>query len=469
MSKKDSKEKVNKKPVLWGVSAILLLISFLAVYFTMFANVNGLDWFINAKNASDQSNTSQTQMIHQTPKPTEQNIVPEVTLKPITEETAQDPITEEMTVTKTETHTDISIAITGDLLIHSNILSAGYKEDSMTYDFDNIFSKVNPLFQNADYATAFLEVPFGGKEGRNYTGFPQFNSPDELMGGITTAGIDMLLTAGTHAFDAGAGGVTRTIDTVRAKGAEVCGTGKSEADKKYIVKDIKGIKIGFLNYSAATSSKGRVILNDNILTEQQEKLINTFEYGNLASFYNKISADIQNMKNEGAEFLVLFIRWGDRYTIKPNSNQLKMAQSLCDLGIDIIVGNGTHMIQPFSVIESTDKSRTTLCMYSLGNFLSNQRKELVNYKSGHTEDGIVYKLNIRKDSKGHITCRELEYVPLWVSLGTDNGKAVYDILPKSEDTLLINGAKESYKRTEDIVDKSIKEYNNSFALDDLGD
>mgnify|MGYP002513105464 CR=1 FL=1 len=119
-----------------------------------------------------------------------------------------------------------------------------------------------------------------------------------------------------------------------------------------------------------------VALNGISVSNDAEKLINAFSYAELDTFYENIKGQFEAMKSDGAEALVLFIHWGDEYKRIPSEFQTKLAQKLCDSGVDIIIGSHPHVVQPVDMITSTDKNNKTLVIYSLGNFISNQRKEL---------------------------------------------------------------------------------------------
>ena len=176
-------------------------------------------------------------------------------------------------------------------------------------------------------------------------------------------------------------------------GFDVIGTRSDEEQKKYLIKDIKGIKVGFINYGYETiRQNGKKALNGVVLDESVAPLVNSFDYDNKQAFYDEVEEILTSMKNEGAEFFVVYIHWGNEYRTKQNSHQEEIAQNLCELGIDVIIGAHPHVLQPADVITSEDTGKKTLCFYSLGNFISNQRIEYMNLKTGHTEDGIMVKL-----------------------------------------------------------------------------
>ncbi len=442
---------MSKRPIMICLAVCCLTAALLSAYFTMFANVNDIDSFFNRVSAVGN-------------KPLDVSPSPEKN----GESEKNDP---QETVGPAETeppepdYTEISVLAAGDLLIHDNFFNTQYDEESKKYDFTNIFSDVKELISQADYAAASLEVPFGGGE---YSGYPKFNCPDELATAAASAGFDMLNTAGEHAFDAGISGFFRTLDVLEEEKVTASGTAKDGSTEKYTVKDIGGIKIGFMTFAKGErNSNGRLYFNGNSISAEQEKMINFYEADKLDEFYAIASDYISKMKENGAEVIFTYIRWGDNYTVAVSETQKEIASKLCDLGVDVIIGNGPHMIQPFEVLKSSDGERSTLCMYSLGNFVSNQRRELISYKSGHTEDGIMYTINIRKYSDGSVKIMNVDYVPTWLSLSDgEEGKQVYKIVPLYDGGELTDKDQiDSYNRTAEIVKDAIDQYNSAFTID----
>lgn len=424
-------------------------------YFTMYSNVHGLDIFLNRsliwkteETAKPSANNTQTPT--QTPAATP--TAPVLTPTPMPE----------------PAYTDITLAFAGDFLIHDNVLTAQYDSNTKAYAFDSVFSEITAEFAKADYVTASLEVPFGGAEAGAYVGYPRFNCPDALATAFAKQNINLLFTAGVHAYDADTAGMTRTLSVLKQNGVLGTGTRETAHEPNYVIADIKGVKVGFINYMAGDRrSDGKIHANGTTLSQEQEACINVFTYDELDVFYAKLQTELDAMKTAGAEVLVVGIRWGTDYTTKTDANQKAIAQKLCDLGVDVIAGNGPHMVQPFEAITSQVSGKTTLCMYSLGNFLSNQRKELIRYDSGHTEDGIIYRVQIRREEDGTITIGAVEYVPTWVSLTEDaEGKLIYKIVPLTAN-MEVQEAADSYNRTQDIVADGVLKYNNSVsAIDD---
>lgn len=355
-----------------------------------------------------------------------------------------------------------TIIATGDILPHNPLRRAYY--DGNTHDFNGIFTYITDYVTEADFAVANLETTLAGEDnGYEYSGYPQFNCPDSMVDALKNAGFDMLLTANNHTADTGAVGITRTIETVRAKGLLSTGTRLSSDEPRYTVQNINGINVGMVCYTYSQIDAGRISLNGIPVSESLTDNVNAFDTKELDLFYSEMENNINQMKTDGAEAVVLFIHWGAEYQTTQNSQQEEIAQKMCDLGVDVIVGGHPHVIQPVDLLVSnTDSEHTTLCVYSVGNAVSNQRIEYMNLKSGHTEDGMLFSFTFEKNAAGEVRLSDAEIIPTWVYL--NYGK--YYIIPldksvedwKTTFNMGENGcssANASYDRTEKLIEEGM--------------
>lgn len=385
--------------------------------------------------------------------------------------TTTEPTTEEITepyVTSTAV-----IRSAGDILIHNPVHRAAKQSDG-TYDFSNIFTNLEKVIGGCDYFVINLETTLGGTDGREISGYPLFNSPDVLVDNLKDAGVDCLLTANNHSYDSFSSGFLRTIDIIEKNKLDYTGTRKEETDPKFLIKEINGIKFGFICYTyetGATSGYDKA-LNGMNMNNEIAPLINSFDYYDLDSFYTEFDEQIKLMKKQGAEVIAAYMHWGDEYKLTENSYQREMAQEICDMGVDVIVGGHPHVVEPVDLITSTDGKHKTVCLYSMGNIVSNQRRNRMRLNTGHTEDGLVFEMTFTKYSDGTVIFDSIDSIPTWVHLYTESGRSVYSIVPlngnldkKAEKLGLtktsggLSEAKKSYDRTMKIVEEGTKECN----------
>lgn len=367
-----------------------------------------------------------------------------------------------------------SVAATGDVLMHYPVIRTGLDGATGTYNFDSIFTYFDDYVSAVDYAVANLETTLCGLEnGYKYQGYPRFNCPDGIVDSLGQAGFDMLLTANNHSYDTGETGFLRTMSVIDDAGLAPLGTRADREKARYTVQDINGIRIGMLCYTYETEDDdpARKSLNGIRMTEEASDLINTFSYLHLDSFYAQLENQLSAMRSEGAEAVILFIHWGNEYQTWENEYQQTMAQAICDLGIDVIVGGHPHVVQPVKLLTSqSNPEHQTVCLYSTGNAVSNQRIEQIPSAGGYTEDGVLFQVAFAKYSDGTVLLESVELLPTWVNLttGAESGTRAYEIIPldksvedwKSTFTLTdeeLAEAEKSYERTMSITGAGLEE------------
>ena len=369
--------------------------------------------------------------------------------------------------------TTATIGATGDILLHDLVIRSGYDKQTGTYNYDDIFTFFQEYASKVDYAVANLEVTLCGDDnGYSYKGYPCFNSPDAIVDALKNAGFDMLLTANNHAYDTGNVGFHRTQQVIADKGLSHIGTRPSEEDKPYTVVDVNGIRVGMINYTYCTglSAEGKVALNGIGLSLDNSKLVNVFHYQQLDTFYAQLQSQVDAMRDEGAEALVIYIHWGDEYQIKHNAKQEKIAQQLCNMGFDVIVGNHAHVPQDTQLLTSqVDENHKTACLYSTGNAISNIYGN--NTFPVQTEDGMLFTFTFAKYSDGTVVVESVDILPTWVyRYYNDDGVCKFKIFTMDDSVKdwqeqmdlsdsQLKSCQASYDRTMDIVGEGLADIN----------
>lgn len=367
-----------------------------------------------------------------------------------------------------------TIGSMGDIMCHEPIYRHA-KEADGSFNFDFIFKFAADTLSSYDYAVANLETTFNGAP---YAGHPHFNSPETLADAIKNGGFDMLMTANNHSYDTTLSGMKNTLEVVRAAGLETMGTMLNKDEPKYVIKDLNGIQVGMLCYTWASSatSDDRPVLNNNAAVKESG-IVNYFTYSNLDRFYKEVEGYLAEMKQAGAEATMLYIHWGTEYEIEANDTQEKMAQKLCDLGIDVILGSHPHVVQPLVLLEDANGSgHKTVCLYSMGNAVSNQRIAQMDLKTGHTEDGVIFSVTFEKYSDGKVYLLGVDALPTWVNLRpVSDTRKEFNILPLKYDAVdqwkesyeltdtALESAKKSYDRTMDIIGSGLAECKSYFG------
>lgn len=371
-----------------------------------------------------------------------------------------------------------SVGVTGDILIHGPVMNAALAASGQSgvYDFTSMFQYIKPYYESYDFMVANLEVTLGGPDAGPYKGYPTFNCPDSIVDALLDAGVDMMLTANNHSYDTGYDGFIRTQEVMENKGMLHLGTQLSADDVDYILQDINGIKVGMICYTYETTGDNpdRKYLNGIQLSQKAAPLVTSFSYDRLESFYTEVKANLDAMEAAGAEATIVFIHWGNEYQLSPTSSQEKIAQKLCDLGVDVIVGGHPHVIEPFTTLTS-DNGNKTYCIYSLGNALSNQNRVSLKdtQNKEYTEDGMVFGVTFQKWNDGTVEVCQIDILPTWVNKEWRTDRNIYAIIPldvsieawSGYDVTNESRLTESYNRTMSLVGEGLNLCRESLGLE----
>lgn len=319
----------------------------------------------------------------------------------------------------------IDIVSLGNLIIHQSQINGAKNENG--YDFSPSFQYIKEMVSEADISLGILEGALAGGEP---TGYPIFNSPDEVIDSLRDTGIDVVNYANNHIYDYDDEGLQRTIEITKEKGLDVLGVKSTEEEKSYLVKEVDGVKIGFASYVFETAAvNGYKTINSNPVSINSENLINTFNYNDLESFYNRIASEISAMKAEGVEFIIASMHWGEEYNTYTEATQNEIAKKLNELGVDIILGGHPHVIQPYEII-CNESGHSTFVIYSQGNSLSNQSEQEIGV--AESEDGIMIKFTLEKKD-GNVSLKEYKIIPTWVyKEEKGDGTYYHKIIPVEE-------------------------------------
>jgi poly-gamma-glutamate capsule biosynthesis protein CapA/YwtB (metallophosphatase superfamily) len=302
----------------------------------------------------------------------------------------------------------VRIAAVGDLMCHS----PQFKYSQVTkdsFDFVPVFRYINKYLKDADFTLGNLETITAGKN-KKYSGYPLFNSPDEFISAVKSAGFNLVTTSNNHALDRGELGINKTIDRLIKNNLNYTGTYNSQQDRDSIrIFDIKGIKTAFLSYSYGT--------NGIPIPHGKKYLINIIDY-------DLIQKDITHSRQLGAELVIVYYHFGEEYKREPSAFQKITVNKTIAMGADIILGGHPHMIEPAIYYKTHNaKLDTGFAVYSLGNFLSNQRKR-------YTDGGAILYLNITKNiNTDSLWISSVEFLPTWIYRGTTDHGREYLILP----------------------------------------
>ena len=352
---------------------------------------------------------------------------------------------------------DITIGSTGCMLLHSPFIDS-YPDTEGNYDFSSIYKYITPYYSAPDFMTCEFEGSLAGPDA-GYSGYPLFLSPDVIIENIKDSGVDLQFLATNHVYDGGSDGFHRTMQVYDEKNIAFSGIREKNTDKQYVVEEINGVKVGFIDYVYETDGEG-TNLNGIPLMQEDWDLVNSFDYNDLDSFYKEMQSNIASMQSDGAQFIIAQMHWGMEYQLEEADYQDEMAQKLCDLGVNAVIGGHPHCEQPIDVLDTSDGSGHMFCIYSEGNALSNQRAYLMDeMPTGHTEDGVMVTLTLHQSADGSVKIKDISLLPTWVYRYQDNDGSKYYILPLDDVTNIekTTGIRDIQQEAQDSYDRTMEE------------
>ncbi|SRR6056297_21761 len=299
----------------------------------------------------------------------------------------------------------LSLLFMGDIMGHDSQIHAAYNAKDTSYNYDTYFTHLKGIIDDADFTVANLELTLAGPP---FKGYPKFSSPDALAYSIKKAGIDILTTANNHSCDRGKEGLLRTIKVLDSLGIKHTGTFKDTADKKLnhpLFVEKNGFKIAFLNYTYGT----------NGLRVPPPASVNYIRW-------KKIKQDIKKAREAKPDQIIVLFHWGKQYESHPNDGQKKLFNYCKNLGANIVIGSHPHVLQKMEWNKKDNKE--SLVAYSLGNFISNQRKR-------KRDGGAMVKITLTK-TDSTVSISDAGYFLTWVHKPIKNKKYKFTILPASK-------------------------------------
>ncbi len=302
-----------------------------------------------------------------------------------------------------------TIAAVGDVMVHSPQIWAARQDDG-TYDFTPVFRPVKDYIQSADIAVANLETTMAGKD-EGYSGYPTFNSPAQLGQALRETGFDLVFTANNHALDRGGKGALATIENLHEAGLQHVGTSSTREERETVLaRNVNGIEVAFLAYTYGT--------NGIPVPDDKPYLVNMIDE-------EQMKEDLRRARREGADLIVVSLHCGQEYKRQPSARQRELTDLLIKNGADIVLGTHPHVLQPVEfkrVQVGENVYRRGLVAYSLGNFVSNQRR-------GYTDSGVILLIEVEKNIEfGTVRLKEVRYIPTWVHKSHVEGQLQYRVL-----------------------------------------
>lgn len=271
-----------------------------------------------------------------------------------------------------------TLTAVGDALCHDSIYN--YFKTDTGYDFSKLFTQYKLDKTGLNYVN--MESIIGGnelglhgslKKLENDTYQPHFNCPKELGDAIVRKGFNLISLSNNHTLDMDELGVVNSLKYWESQPVITAGSYKSEEDRfEKKIYEKNGIKYAFFAYTMKRNSKNNFSKHPYYRNDWDEELVRK---------------DIEAVRSE-VDLVIVSMHWGYEHTFTQNPDQIKAAEFLSSLGVDIVLGMHSHCVQPVQYIGKT------LVVYSMGNFIAQQL-----YNRTDSRVGLEIKIKVIKDKK----------------------------------------------------------------------
>jgi poly-gamma-glutamate synthesis protein (capsule biosynthesis protein) len=268
----------------------------------------------------------------------------------------------------------LTIVAAGDNLYHDTMIRL---PEGGAYNFEPFYSEIRAFVEPADLAFVNQETLLAGND-FGLSGYPQFNTPQEVGRTLIAAGFDVINHATNHVMDKGEEAVFATMDFWDSiPEAVYLGIHRSEEERnKPVIIEKNNIKTGFLAYTYGT--------NGIPVPRDKPYLVSLIDTGVMAR-------EIDALRPR-CDFLIVSMHWGNEYEHGYSKSQEDLSGFLAEHGVDLVIGHHPHVIQPYAEIPRPDGG-TLYCFYSLGNFISSQTR------TSTLLGGLMY-VRLKKDAAG---------------------------------------------------------------------
>ena len=238
----------------------------------------------------------------------------------------------------------------GDALIHEAVFKAAYNKNTDSYNFNDMLSLIKDEVSEYDIKYYNQEVIFD--DDRPYSNYPTFNVPSAWgKNMINDLGFNLVSLATNHSMDCGIKSAKKSAAWWEQQ-ENIIATGMAsseEKSKEHKIMEVNGIKYAMLSYTYGT----------NGIPVTEDYVVNVFNK-------EKALKDINEIRDK-VDVLIVAMHWGEEYNTGITESQKEQAKFLGENGVDIILGNHTHCIEPWEWIDDD-----TIVFYAFGNLISNQ-------------------------------------------------------------------------------------------------
>lgn len=240
----------------------------------------------------------------------------------------------------------------------------------------HIWDDIAPFyFENTDSVYANLETPIAASQPvknapRSVNETPQLNGTEGMLDRylFNGKGINFFSTANNHCLNQGEGGLIETLELLDRKRVLQVGTARTPEEQDDIpIIEKNGLRVAYIAYTFT--------LNGDKPPQGKEYMVNHVHLNNPEEDLFMIKKHVAIARERKADVVFAFLHWSLEFESYPIENIIRMGHRVLEeCGVDIIIGNHAHVIQPLEQYNFTDplsgEKKSGLIAYSLGNLVA---------------------------------------------------------------------------------------------------
>jgi hypothetical protein len=296
------------------------------------------------------------------------------------------------------------------------------------YDFTPFYREIAPLIQSHDLRYINQETVMAGTDnGRVYSGYPVFNSPDAMAEAIASVGFNLVNFATNHSYDMGAYGIERSHEVWDRFPELLVGGSYLTQEERETVHMIErnGFTFAFLAYTYGDNAGEEALANDYYSCQFDKELI---------------ERDVKRAQ-QVADVTIVSMHWGSEYISESNDQQYEYAAFLADLNVDLVLGTHAHIMQPVKYITG-ESGNTIPVVFGLSDIVSGWTITDTILSGVFSCDFVL------NEAQDGLLVENLVWYP---AIEWSDGGDTYVRLLKDMDEATIN----ANTRTEDVADDSV--------------
>lgn len=337
----------------------------------------------------------------------------------------------------------------GDAIIHTTVYNAAYDPTTDSYNFSHMLSLIKDKI--SQYDIKYFNQEIISDDDRPYSGYPTFNAPSAWgKNMINDIGFNLVSLATNHSMDCGNESAKKSAAWWE-KQENIIATGMAstkEKSEEHKIMEANGIKYAMLSYTYGT----------NGIPVTEKYVVNVFDK-------EKALQDIKEIRDK-VDILIVAMHWGIEYNTGVTDIQKEQAKFLGENGVDIILGNHPHCIEPWEWIDED-----TVVFYAFGNLISNQMAADTATIRKLGPIGLLGTLDIVKtvdteNNTSKITIENIgaEIIYTYRYYNNEKGKYDYLIIPFSK---MERKYLENYESIYDEFRQILKKYDQNITISPL--